>query len=68
MLPGHLVPQIQKFVPHTWISAVGRASCSWPEDTGENSVLTVLCDGLVRLNGKIVYCTAVLKLFIFVLV
>ena len=38
------------------------------EDTGENSVLTVLCDGLVRLNGNIVYCTAVLKLFIFVLV
>ena len=35
------------------------------EDTGENSVLTVLCDGLVGLYGNIVYCTAVLKLFIF---
>ena len=41
---------------------------SRPEDTGENSVLTIFCDGLVGLYGNIVYCTAVLKLFIFVLV
>ena len=32
------------------------------EDTGENSVLTIFCDGLVGLYGNIVYCTAVLKL------